>query len=304
MGFSTLGSYQLGKKDRAPDYVQRPPFPEYQPTALDKFAESAGTGLGEGIQKQIANRLETSALEKALGGDFEQQSPLQQYLSLHRSGVSPEGRKGIGEIVKEHRGYGHEVGKQQLINAGKPTQQQKLDLHRAKKEIEFDIAQRKKRPSPEEQEELAGIYNDIKNVALGKNVGFSNKLGSYIGGKYHAAFSPEYQRDAERIKVLNTKMFNMVRRLEQSGHLTEGTWKQIEGTLIKPDDTRAQIEGKLEGFERLLGVKQQQSPQDAIGLQAGQTLATLPQQAAEGTRATNNATGRSMIFSNGQWIEQ
>jgi hypothetical protein len=296
---------------QAPDfqpyqYAQPKPlseFPQEQPGLMSLLAQSAGSGLGQGVATGIQKQMKQAVLEKALGQVKPNMSALERAQILGQ--LEPEQQnllnpifQGEADLAKEQRQRVYEQQKAaQAHQYARALEQEKganrLEQIRVKPkkgaEEEF---------SPEEQEKFQGIFNKIGELAP--------KLG------YQKSLIPskEFLKARGELNALRLNIVQKARKLENTGHLTKEDMKRVFEAIPNADDTEATFRGKMEGLATIFDLQpptfEEQvkgKPKFLRGKQSAQSNELPPATGNTGRTIVNSETGERLISNGSGWVK-
>jgi hypothetical protein len=278
----------------------------YQPAALpaaapNPFAEvlgKLGSGIEKGFETGLRKQLQRQSLQKIL--EMQQANPNMN--PLEELGLIAEAEEGLQtplanilqrqyesktKASEEQRKYAFEREKQAANLANKKEVQ--MLKNQAKTGSKTGITDL----NPEEREHFQTVFNDIAGIVNSEKVGFASSL---IGA---TPWGEEYQKQAGELNTLVEEFRHRIRKLQQSGHLTQADSKKLEQAIPNPNDTLATMRGKLAGVAKLF----QLDPSALQGGYAPQTYAKPPDPKENKGRAMIDPdTGARVVSDGTRWV--
>lgn len=322
--FQSTPSYGGPITSQAPDFqgYQKALTPQFQqqPGLLDMLAQSAGSGLGEGVASGIQQHVKNAVLEKALSKVKPNMSALERQRVL--GGAGPEAEPYINSIFQQEAAQNklqqeQEFERQKLEaqNRNKLEQEEirnrnKLQQEEAKNKNRIEIEQIKaaskvKKGGPASklpEEEKAGVQQTFDRMT---DILKEGRLGSAIltGG----TFNRQRQEDAAEFDALNIQLESIAKEMVSKGVLAKDRFKFMIDNLPNSADSDRKNQGKLKAISKILGLDASQlySKENSKEkkFEPGQALEKFPSASSIGANAiiTDNETGQRFISDGKTW---
>lgn len=292
--------------------------PERQPGMLESTLQGFGGGLGEGIAGGLRQEMRKSMLEKTLSmlnpnmsvlekydviskADPETQAALIPRLQLEQEQMkaqqTQQNAQRNAEIQRQH-----DIAKINLQNKGKlEAAQTRVG---AKGAAESAAKSSSTQLPPEQKKEITNILkNEFKLIKEG-----------HLGNPYTTGgiLNPKRQRALGNVKAQNLKIYEIARKMEQTGHMTDANFKALQSALVDPEAMDEDNIGRLQGLAEIMGIDPEEifgetkknKKEKTAALQSGQQFDNLPDAAEVGKGGVIKLPTGQKVISNGKtWQE-